>query len=84
MAIEQRASTKTAASGGSGSSADPSLQRTRNTLLETWVELKKTTWPSKEEATRLTMVVIGVIIVLGIYMGLLDTLLSFFFNKVLG
>jgi preprotein translocase subunit SecE len=65
------------------SSGEPGLQKTRNTLMETWVELKKTTWPSKQEANRLTLVVIGVIVVLGIYMGLLDTLLSLFFNRVL-
>ncbi len=74
MAIEQQPRAK---SGGSGSaSADPNLQRTRNYLQEVLVELKKTTWPTKEEATRLTFVVIAVIIALGIYMGALDYLLS--------
>ena len=41
----------------------------------------KTTWPTKEEATRLTAVVIGVIVVLGIYMGVLDTVLSLLVNR---
>jgi preprotein translocase subunit SecE len=79
MAIEQKPPSKT----GSPAGGDPGPQRARNTLVETWVELKKTTWPSKQEANRLTMVVIGVIVVLGIYMGLLDTLLSFIFNRIL-
>ena len=51
---------KSGGSAGSGPAA-PDMQRTRNILQETIVELKKTTWPTKQEATRLTMVVLGVI-----------------------
>ena len=61
--------------------APADLQKTRNVLQETIVELKKTTWPTKEEATRLTTVVIGVIAVMSIYMGALDAILSFIVNK---
>jgi|GEM_PF-1867986 len=79
MAVEQRPNPK-AGSGGSGGPVGPtgaeSLQRTTNFLQETIVELKKTTWPAKQEAWRLTAVVIGVITVLGIYMGTLDFVLT--------
>jgi preprotein translocase subunit SecE len=60
---------------------DASREKAGNFLNETYVELKKTTWPTKEEATRLTLVVVGVIVVLGIYMGILDGVLSFLVNR---
>jgi len=76
MAIEERPSAKGAAVTGTGQPPEQNLQVARNTLQETYVELKKTTWPTRLEANRLTAVVIAVIIALGIYMGLLDALLS--------
>jgi len=63
-------------SGPAGPTGAESLQRTTNFLQETVVELKKTTWPSKQEAWRLTAVVIGVIAALGVYMGTLDFVLT--------
>ncbi|MCW3095085.1 MAG: Protein translocase subunit SecE [Chthonomonadaceae bacterium] len=72
MAVEQRPNP----GGPVGPTGAESLQRTTNFLQETIVELKKTTWPSKKEAWRLTAVVIGVITALGIYMGTLDFLLT--------
>jgi preprotein translocase subunit SecE len=75
MAIEERSSAKGAAMG-TGTTSDQNVPSARNTLRETLVELQKTTWPTRAEANRLTMVVIGVIIALGIYMGLLDALFS--------
>lgn len=79
MALNQQQKGKPGSPGGSG--APPDLQRTRSIWQETLVELKKTTWPTKEEATRLTMVVLGVIITMSIYMGILDAVLSFIVNK---
>jgi preprotein translocase subunit SecE len=63
------------------SAATPDIQRSRNILQETLVELKKTTWPTKEEATRLTMVVLAVVIAMSLYMGTLDALLSFLVSR---
>ena len=77
MAMEQ----SKGKAGGPPASADPSLQRGRNFLQEVLTELKKTTWPNKQEATRLTLVVVGTIFLLGLYMGALDYLLSLFVNK---
>jgi preprotein translocase subunit SecE len=57
-------------------STDPSVQRAGNFLKETFEELRKTKWPTSKEAWRLTYVVISVIIALGIYMGILDFLLT--------
>jgi preprotein translocase subunit SecE len=59
-----------------GVPAEPSLEKTSTFLNEVWTELKKTTWPTKQEALRLTYVVIGVICVLGVYMWGLDALMN--------
>jgi preprotein translocase subunit SecE len=69
---------KAGSSGGSNTpgSPDQSIKRTQNFVQETIVELKKTHWPTRQEAWRLTMVVIAVIVVLGVYMGILDLLLT--------
>ena len=74
MAMEKAGSS--GPSGPAGPTGAESLQRTTNFLQETVVELKKTTWPSKQEAWRLTAVVIGVIAALGVYMGTLDFVLT--------
>ena len=56
-------------------------QRKTNLLNETVVELKKTHWPTSQEAWRLTYVVLAVILVLGTYMGTLDYLLTMVVSK---
>ncbi|MCL5283914.1 MAG: preprotein translocase subunit SecE [Armatimonadetes bacterium] len=48
---------------------------------EVITELQKTSWPTKEEATRLTIVVVGVILAIGTYMGLLDFGITFLNSK---
>ena len=77
MAIE---SGRQSGSGGAGT-PDQSLQRTSNFLKETITELQKTKWPTPQEAWRLTAVVLVVILVLGIYMGLLDYGLTVLVSK---
>jgi preprotein translocase subunit SecE len=42
-------------------------------------ELKKVTWPSREETIRLTLVVIVISLIIGLYVGIIDIL----FAKVL-
>lgn len=54
----------------------PTRGRIVQFLSEVIVELKKTTWPTPKEAWRLTTVVLGVLIVIGIYVGLVDFVLS--------
>lgn len=43
---------------------------------ETLDELKKVTWPSKEELIRLTAIVITISIIVGIYIGSIDLALT--------
>ena len=64
------------------SGAEQSRKSASNFLQETLDELKKTTWPTKQESWRLTGVVIAVIIVLGFYMGVLDFVLTSIVNKL--
>jgi preprotein translocase subunit SecE len=84
MALNQQQKAKAGGSGNSGSTP-MDLPKTRGGLKkviqETMVELKKTTWPTKQEATRLTTVVVGVIVVMGLYMGALDMILSFIVKR---
>jgi preprotein translocase subunit SecE len=39
-------------------------------------ELKKVTWPTKEQTIRLTVIVIGISLIIGIYIGIIDVLLT--------
>jgi preprotein translocase subunit SecE len=39
-------------------------------------ELKKVSWPSRRDTTRLTMIVIGVSLIIGVYIGIIDILLT--------
>lgn len=43
---------------------------------ETRSELRKVTWPTREEALRLTYVVIGISLVMGLVLGVLDLALN--------
>lgn len=39
-------------------------------------ELKKVTWPTREQTTRLTIIVIGISLIIGVYVGIIDVLLT--------
>lgn len=39
-------------------------------------ELKKVSWPSRNETIRLTTVVIGISLIIGVYIGIIDVLLA--------
>ena len=52
----------------------------RRYFRETRGELRRVTWPTREESQRLTLVVIGVTIAFAIFLGALD----FVFSTVVG
>jgi preprotein translocase SecE subunit len=55
----------------------PSLPvRIRQFLIEAWQELQKVLWPTKQEAIRLTVVVLGVIAVVALFVYIIDIALS--------
>lgn len=39
-------------------------------------ELKKVTWPSRSETIRLTSIVLGMSLIIGLYIGIIDILLT--------
>lgn len=43
-------------------------------------ELKKVIWPTKKEASRLTVIVIVVAIFFGIFIGILDLIFTYLFK----
>jgi preprotein translocase subunit SecE len=47
---------------------------------ETRAELRKVTWPTRDEAKNLTMIIVAVTVVMAIFLGLLD----FIFQEVAG
>ena len=51
----------------------------RRYFNESWAELKKVTWPTRETVIRLTLLVIAVSVIVGIYIAVLDR----FFNTLL-
>ena len=53
-------------------------------LKETRAELKKVNWPSRQEATNLTLIVIAVTTFMALLLGLIDYLFSKLFELILG
>jgi len=51
---------------------------------ETIGELRKVTWPTRQEAINLTIVVLIVIVVMSAFLGVLDFIFSRFFVLILG
>jgi preprotein translocase subunit SecE len=45
-------------------------------------ELRKVNWPTRQEATRLTVLVLTVSVAIGIFLGLLDNLFSRLFGYI--
>lgn len=52
-------------------------------LKEVQLELKKVSWPTREETIRLTTIVIVVSAILGVYIGGLDAILAKMVQKLI-
>lgn len=52
-------------------------------LNEVVDELKKVTWPTRQEAIKMTFTVIAVSVVVAIFIGSLDFVLTQFISKIL-
>jgi preprotein translocase subunit SecE len=55
----------------------------RRYLTESWSELKKVTWPTRETVIRLTLLVIAVSVAVGLYIAVLDRLFNSLLDAVL-
>jgi preprotein translocase subunit SecE len=60
------------------------VTRSREFLEECWAELKKVHWPSRKETQAATLVVIIGVVVVAVYLGLVDFVLSWVIRRALG
>ena len=60
------------------------FKRTRNFLSEVRVELKKVTWPSRQDTISSTGVVLVVVFIVSFYLGFIDILLSKMVTSLFG
>ena len=58
------------------------LRRFKQFLVEVWSELKKTTWPGKQEIYGTTVVVIITVLICAVYLWVVDLLLTRIMNTV--
>ncbi|AOU98717.1 preprotein translocase subunit SecE [Acidihalobacter yilgarnensis] len=47
-------------------------------------EVRKMVWPSRAETTQVTLVVVGMVLVMGVFLWLLDTLLGWVVKHLMG
>jgi len=59
------------------------FQKTVQFLIEVKIELKKVVWPSKKQAGGSTAVVIILVMIIGLFLGIVDSALSFFIRIIL-
>ena len=55
----------------------------RRYLVESWAELKKVAWPTRETVIRLTLLVFGVSLAIGVYIYSLDRVFNTLLDLVL-
>jgi len=60
-----------------------SLGKVTQFLREVRVELGKVTWPSRDELVGSTIIVIVLSLIMSIYIGLMDFLLSSLFGRII-
>lgn len=59
-------------------------ERVRQYWRETRSELRKVVWPTREEATNLTIIVLIVMVAMALLLGSIDTIFSYMFRSLLG
>ena len=59
------------------------FERLKNYLIETKVELKKVTWPSRKQTLGSTLVVIILVMIISLFLGVVDVGLSGIIRVVL-
>ena len=59
------------------------MNRLTSYLKDVRVELGKVNWPTREQTTRYTLLVIGVCLAVAVFLGGLDYLFSFLLKKVI-
>jgi preprotein translocase subunit SecE len=63
-------------------------QKTENRLVrylkETRAELRKVTWPTRQQATNLTLIVLAVTLAMALFLGACDLIFSALIRQILG
>ena len=52
------------------------IQRIKTFFTESWIELRHVNWPTRQEAMRLTSIVIGMSIGIAVFLGACDYLFT--------
>jgi preprotein translocase subunit SecE len=58
------------------------VNRIRRFIEESWSELKKVTWPTREQTRNLTVLVFLISAIVGIYIAAFDALFTFVVGKL--
>lgn len=54
-------------------------------VKDSWIEVKKVVWPSRKEATQMTLIVFGFVVIMALFLWLADKLIEWFiFSAFLG
>ena len=74
----------TATGSGSGNSTANTgrFGRLRGNIRDIMAELRKVTWPTREETRNLTIVVLGITAVIGSALAALDAVLQFLYRSI--
>lgn len=60
------------------------MTRIRRYFDEVWSELRKVSWPTREQVRNLTVLVFAISLVVGIYISFLDGVFRFLISVVAG
>jgi len=60
------------------------VRETRTFLEESWGELQKVTWPDRDQLQNATLVVIAFTIAISLVIWLMDGVVRFILNQILG
>ena len=67
---------------------DKNTRRKGNAVVlyfrRTWAELKKVRWPTRHEATNLSVIVLSVTVVMSAFLGVVDQLSELLFSFLIG
>ena len=60
------------------------VRETRTFLEECWVELQKVTWPDRDQLKQATIVVVVFTIAISLLIWLMDSVVRFVINQIMG
>jgi preprotein translocase SecE subunit len=58
------------------------ISNLRQYFEESWSELRKVAWPDRQTVVNLTLIVIGVSVLVGAYIAILDSVMHFGLSQV--